>query len=143
MRRIFFKPGEYQDRVPSNSYLLKIKNMIGFSVDVFPLDLPQITLTDVNDESPEFIPPSRTVTVNENTQINSPVLLFSAVDRDLNPSLSYSLGEVTAFNFDDPENLLDVDATGIKVNRCILLYLMGRLLSAFLQDVHCFNHQNN
>ena len=56
------------------------------------------------------------MTVNENTQVNSPVLLFSAVDRDLNPNLAYSISKITAINSDKPEELLDTDATGIKVN---------------------------
>ncbi|GFO23560.1 cadherin-23, partial [Plakobranchus ocellatus] len=74
----------------------------------------KITLDDINDESPEFQPPTRSVTVNENTQVNSPVLLFSAVDSDLEPSLVYSFGEVMAYHFEHPDVDLDVDATGIK-----------------------------
>ncbi|XP_055876010.1 cadherin-23-like isoform X3 [Biomphalaria glabrata] len=106
--------GAVLDRETKKEYILNISAIDRGTPPLIGLCILKINLTDVNDEVPVFPFPSKSVEINENTQISSPVFLYSASDPDLNSSLVYSIGEVVAFSKNSLEDRINVTSTGVK-----------------------------
>jgi protocadherin Fat 4 len=101
--RIDFRTGEVTvesgaklDREDKSSYTLQISATDRGSTARSGTCTLVITILDVNDELPEFSPPSQAVTVLENAGVGDSVVVYAATDPDLNHDLEYRIVTVAA-----------------------------------------------
>ncbi|OCT88392.1 hypothetical protein XELAEV_18017023mg [Xenopus laevis] len=64
--------------------------------------LIRVAVTDANDNAPVFTEEVYTVSISENTPVNTTVLCVNAADKDegLNAQITYSIGEISENSFD-------------------------------------------
>ncbi|KAK3090363.1 hypothetical protein FSP39_011213, partial [Pinctada imbricata] len=97
---IFVEVGAKFDRETQSEYNLTVIAIDKGVPQKTGTTLVYIAISDVNDAVPSFLASPYTASVRENTSVLTNIANCTAVDEDLNPNLTYSIKEISAYDID-------------------------------------------